>query len=287
MHVFPILNTHFAAELFQGITLLKILVAVLVVVLLSFLAEHVSPRFAGILSGYPLGAAISLFFIGFEISPEFAGRSAVYTMVGLVATQTFAYCYYLASYLRNGQNKMANMGFAVLAGIAGYFAVASILQIWSPTLVFALVVPAVSILFFIALFRRVNNVKIQQRVGLSLKVLLLRSVVAAVFIVVITGTAKMVGPRWAGLFSAFPITLLPFVMIIHFTYDQEHVYAILKNVPKGIGSLVIYALSVCLMYPRYGIWIGTLISYLLATLYLIVIHLRIRLPRRPAHHRLH
>ena len=32
-------------------------------------AERVSPRVAGLLSGYPLGAAIALFFMGLEIGP--------------------------------------------------------------------------------------------------------------------------------------------------------------------------------------------------------------------------
>jgi len=64
--------------------LIKILVSVFMVLTLSLIADFVSPRIAGILSGYPLGAAISLFFIGFEIGPGFASESALYTMTGLV-----------------------------------------------------------------------------------------------------------------------------------------------------------------------------------------------------------
>ena len=50
----------------------KLMSSVSIVVLLSWIAERVSPRVSGILSGYPLGAAIALFFYGVEISPEFA-----------------------------------------------------------------------------------------------------------------------------------------------------------------------------------------------------------------------
>ena len=77
--------------------LIKILVSVFMVLTLSLIADFVSPRIAGILSGYPLGAAISLFFIGFEIGPGFASESALYTMTGLVGIQGFIYSYYLAS----------------------------------------------------------------------------------------------------------------------------------------------------------------------------------------------
>ena len=75
----------------------KIIVTVGMVLSLSAVAERVSPRVAGLLSGYPLGAAIALFFMGLEIGPDFAAQSAVYTLVGLVASQVFVYGYYRAS----------------------------------------------------------------------------------------------------------------------------------------------------------------------------------------------
>ena len=266
------------AELFQLITLIKILVSIAVVVLLSILAEVVSPRFAGVISAYPLGAAISLFFFGFEISPEFAAASAVYTMVGLIATQTFAYTYYQASIWARNWSKLANIFFSSLTGVFCYFLVAAALRLVKLHMAVAILLPTISIVLFIFLFRKIQNVKIQKRVSLKPQILLLRSLTAAFFIVIITSTAKLVGTRWAGLFSAFPITMLPFVMIIHFTYDPEHVYAILKNVPKGIGSLVVYSLAVALLYPTSGIYLGTILAYVLATLYLLIIHFNVSTP---------
>ena len=66
--------------------MVKVLVSILVVVLLSLIAEHAGPRVAGVVSGYPLGAAISLLFIGIEISPAFAARSAGFTAAGLTGS---------------------------------------------------------------------------------------------------------------------------------------------------------------------------------------------------------
>ncbi|MDY0041200.1 MAG: hypothetical protein RBS57_12885 [Desulforhabdus sp.] len=260
------------AELLPFITFIKILVSIAVVVLLSILAEVVSPRFAGVLSGYPLGAAITLFFFGLEISPEFAAASAIYTMAGLIATQAFAYTYYRASSWASRWSKLSNILFASVSGVFCYFLVAAALHQLQLNMALAVVLPSISIFLFILLFRRAQNVRIHQRVSLNPQVLLLRSAAAACFVIVITSTAKLVGVRWAGLFSAFPITMLPFVMIIHFTYDPEHVYAILKNVPKGIGSLIVYSLAVALLYPTVGIYLGTFLAYLLATFYLLILH---------------
>lgn len=261
-------------DFFQMITLIKVVVSIAMVVVLSVLAEVVSPRFAGVLSGYPLGAAISLFFFGYELNPRFAAESALYTSVGLVATQTFAYIYYRVSVRSVAFAKLPNILTASVAALCGYFLIAAVLQQLKLNLVLAIVLPAGSIVLFVALFRKVPNVKIEQRVSLNPQILLLRSLAAAFFIVVITSTAKAVGQRWAGLFSAFPITMLPFVIIIHITYDSDHVYSILKNVPKGIGSLVVYSLAVHLLYPTCGIYLGTLFAYVLATLYLLLLHFK-------------
>jgi hypothetical protein len=263
-------------ELFSVVSLVKTATAVSMVVLLSLFAEVVSPRFAGIFSGYPLGAAISLFFMGFEISPAFASQSALYTSVGLVATQVFAYSYYRASLAARKRGRGLDLLLAPLGSLAGYFAAAAILRMLSVSLATAAFLPILFILVFIYLFRDVENIKIEQRVSLSSKSLLFRSVFAAGAIVLITSTAKVVGPRWAGLFSAFPITMLPLVVIIHFTYGPQQVYSILKNVPRGLGSLVIYSLAVFFFYPGYGIYGGTAVAYGLATIYLVVAQVGVR-----------
>jgi hypothetical protein len=268
-------------ELLQWMTLAKMAVAVVMVVGLSVLAEAVSPRIAGILSGYPLGAAITLFFMGFEISPEFAAQSAIYTLPGLVATQVFAYGYYLMSATSVSRSKSAGMLCGALGGLG-----ACILATWGFRWItlnrwWAALLAAGSIIVFDRLFRQVVNVRIQKRVPLIGAVLFLRCLIAGVFVVAITSTAKLVGPRWAGLFAAFPITMLPFVLIIHHSYEVQHVHAILKNVPRGIGALLAYALAVSIFYPGSGIGWGTLIAYGFATIYVLVLQavLRVRAAR--------
>jgi hypothetical protein len=258
-------------ELFQWMTLAKAAAAMVMVVGLSVLAEMVSPRLAGILSGYPLGAAISLFFMGLEIGPEFAARSATYTMTGLVATQMFAYGYYRVSVLIAGAHKVQGVVCAAFGGLAAFFLTTWLCHQVSFSRWWAVFLAALSIALFSVLFRNIRNERIQDRVPLTFTLLLLRSLIAALFVVVITAAAKALGPRWAGLFAAFPITMLPFVMIIHHTYEPEHVHAILRSVPHGIGCLLIYSLAVSRFYPTHGIVLGTLVAYGLATAYLLLI----------------
>jgi uncharacterized membrane protein (GlpM family) len=244
----------------------KIGVTIGMVLTLSLVAERVSPRVAGVLSGYPLGAAIALFFIGLEISPEFAARSAVYTLAGLAASQVFVYCYFMASTRFSRRTILASSS----AALGGYFAAAWMLHLIPFSRTAAVLTATGSILLFALLFRRIPNVAIARSVRFTPAVLLLRAALAAAIIVAITAAAKAVGPAWAGLFSAFPTALFPLMLIVHMTYDKAHVHTLIKNFPPGLGSLIAYGVAVSYLYPVWGVGWGTLTAFGIATLYLFV-----------------
>ena len=252
-----------------SILLIKLIVSVALVLTLSAVAEHVSPKAAGLLAGYPAGAAITLFFIGMDIDTEFAAESAVYTMMGLVATEAFVYCYFKSSLHFTRYTIVLSSASAIV----GYFVVAWLLQFISLNKFVAALIPIASIFMFVYLFRQIQNATIRQRVKLTPRILFLRAFLAGFMILIIIGTAKFVGARWAGLFSAFPSTLYPLILIVHLTYDKTHVHTIIKNFPMGLGSLITYSLCVSIVYPTSGIYFGTAISLAAASVYLIVYRL--------------
>ena len=246
--------------------LIKLVVAITFVIGLSFLAENVSPKVAGILSGYPTGSAITLFFFGLEVSPEYAAKSAVFNMIGLTAALTFVYVYYLAT----KYFKKYTILWSSVTAILTYFLVVAVLnQIELPKYI-AIFIPISFSFLSIYLFKDIPNIDIQTKAKVNFKILFVRAFFAALIILLITTVPKFVGPSLAGLFSAFPTTLFPLMIIIHFTYSKEHVHTIIKNVPIGMFSLIIYSLTISIVYPLYGIYLGTLISFGTATLYLLV-----------------
>ncbi len=262
------------SEFFLTMTVLKAGIAIFMVIVLSVIAEVVSPRFAGMVSGFPLGAAINLFFIGIEVGPEFASESALYTAVGLIATQVFAYAYFRASEKTKDLSRLPAILIASLAGVCGYFSAASLLRLLPVGAELAVGLPAASILVFDALLKGPKDVRIENRVALRPRELLLRSGFAAGTILLVTSTAAMVGARWAGLFSAFPITMLPFVAIIHRTYGAAYAQAVLRSVPRGLSSLLVYSLAVWASYRTHGAYVGTGIAYGFATLWLLGMQLK-------------
>lgn len=246
--------------------IIKLTVAISIVVGLSLLAEYVSPRVAGILSGYPTGSAITLFFFGLELGPQFASDSAIFNMIGMTASLSFVYFYYVSSKYFNKYSILLSSLFSIL----GYFLVIYVLHFIQLNKFIAILIPIVFAFLYIYLFKNIKNIIIENKVKLDFKILFMRAFFSALIILFITSIPKFVGSTWAGLFSAFPTTLFPLILIVHFTYSKEHVHTIIKNVPIGMFSLIIYSLLISIAYPLYGIYWGTLLSFGAATIYLII-----------------
>ncbi len=253
--------------MFETLFIIKILVSIGAVVGLSLVAEHVSPRIAGILSGYPLGSAIALFFIGVEQSPEFAAEAAVYTLAGFTSSLVLAWAYYVGAVRFQKGHLLAG----AVAGVLGFLAASALLKQFSLGLLGGTLVTVAAILFFVKVFKQIENLPIKQRVRFTHGVLMFRAGMAALTIWLITASAEWLGPVWAGLFSAFPITFFPFMLIIHLTYGKSLVFTVIKNYPLGLGALICYALTVSQTYATLGLMWGTLIAFGVATLYLLAL----------------
>lgn len=238
------------------VQVIKLVVAVGFVLVLSIIAERLGPKWAGIISGFPTGTSITLFFFGYEQGADFASRCAIYNMVGLVAFQLFMFFYYVVS---DNIKKRVILVSSIIA-FAGYFSLLLIFHSIDLPFFVAAVLPIASIPLFIYLFRKIPEVKVA-RITLSPYVLLVRALIAGTIITGITLAAYVIGPTWSGLLSAFPTTVFPLILILHFTYGKKPVHVVLKNVPPGLVSVVFFALTVYFAYPRVGIWWGTLMAF--------------------------
>jgi hypothetical protein len=96
----------------------------------------------------------------------------------------------------------------------------------------------------------------------------------ATLVLAVTAFADIVGPVWAGLFSAFPVALYPLVFLLHREYGPETARTILENFPYGLWSVIAYALTVSLLYPVYGVVLGTLLGFAVATAVLAIMGIK-------------
>ncbi|UXZ54482.1 hypothetical protein LOS15_00115 [Halomonas sp. 7T] len=232
---------------------------------LGAVAVRASPRMAGLLAGYPLGTALALFFIGLELSPEFATQSAVHTLAGFTASMALG-----AGYLVMGRPPGLK---GILSGVAGgliaWFAVSSVLAQFSFTRVSGTLVTLAAIAIFSWLFRKVPDVKSPASRAFSWPALATRAGLATVIIFIITRLAHWLPPEWAGTLAAFPVTMLPFLLILHLNNGHAPVATVIKHYPMGLGSLLSYTLCVSYTYSTMGLFWGTLAGFATATLWLL------------------
>lgn len=72
----------------------------------------------------------------------------------------------------------------------------------------------------------------------------------------------------AGLLAGFPFTMYPLLVLMHFGYGPAMVTIMIKHYPVGPGSLMVYAAVVALSYAPLGIYRGTALGFVVATIYL-------------------
>ena len=247
--------------------LIKLAVTILVVVGLSLIAEKVSPKVAGVLAGYPLGSSIVLFFFGAEHGAQFAANAAIYMAAGLVGELIFLFCYFKTSAFAKSKQDITTPS---LGALGGFFISVWLIHFIHLNALVAILIFFTAIIIFGYLFRTIPDVRITEKIKLPPIVVLLRGILAAGIVLIITGIARMIGPTWAGLLGAFPTTLFPLILIIHWTYGKEYAHTFIKHVPRGLGSLLIYLICVITLYPFWGVYWGTAASLGAATIYLII-----------------
>lgn len=240
----------------------KICITMLAVLGLSFVAEKISARVAGLLSGYPIGTAIILHFYGLEYGARFAADAALFNLCGLLASQCFAYLYYRAS------QRTASLVVPSLLALAGYLLPALVFSQTQPSRLTALLVAMLATTLFCLLLRGNREKREHASRPWSVRLVAGRLVFTAMLVLLVTECADLVGPGWAGLFSAFPVALYPLVFLLHKEHGPETARAVLANFPYGLWSVIAYALTVSLLYPVYGVAWGTLLGFAVATVVL-------------------
>lgn len=234
---------------------------------LSALAERVSPRIAGILAGAPHGTLLVYFFVGHDLGPEYVVRSTPYGVAAFSGTIAFVIAYQqISARVRRGAIAASAIGASVV-----FFLVAWMLAQAPFTLPTATVLTVSVSAGAVWLMRRIANVRVAHPVRFTLRLLALRAGLAAVFVVAAISLATALGPRWAGLMVGYPMTMLPTLLIVHHTYGAPSTHTLIRNIPLGVGSIVVYILAVSVTFPALGVTLGTMAALAIAMLYLSLI----------------
>lgn len=260
LDVFPIV--------IDGLLFAKAVISIGIVVALSLIAERVGPRAAGLLTGLPLGAGMVIIFTGAEQGTVFATEAAAHMVPGFVTTLTFIYLYGIVSAHQNlGGIKtigipllVANLGYAIAAWLVSLVSLGVLVSI--PLVISGMILTSRAMSYL-------PNTPILARVRFGWRVLIFRAGMATSTILMITAIAGNIGAQWTGILTAYPMTLLPLILVIHITYSGNETAAVLKHVPMGLGGVISFCVSATYSLPALGLGWGTTVAYLVAFTYLL------------------
>jgi len=244
--------------------LFKILATAAIVLTLSLIAERVSARIAGLLTGAPLGALIVFSFLAREKDGAYFAEAVPHGLAGLIGTLAFAYGYHLGC--RGGPR--LGLLTATLGGMTAYAAATLPLRAIDFTLVPALLTALTAIAAAAFLFRRIENVLVARAVRLTPLVLAVRAGLAALLVTLVIALAEWGGPVITGLLVGFPMTLLPTYLIVHATYGAAPVSTMIRNFPLGLGGLISFLLVIRVVAPAWGPYPAIALGVLAAVSYL-------------------
>ncbi len=236
--------------------LLSLIVGSSWVTLSTMIAEKVSGKIGGLILGLPSTAVVSLLFVGItqDIDASIEAATVVPLSSGL-------YCFFFLTYLlltRKGF-KIALTGsllvwfsFAVLAFLLN-------IKSFTISVIAWLIIVPISI-FIVTKFMKIDNdLKPKKKSSSSL---LFKAVVSGIVISTIVLLSKLLGAVWGGIFATFPALTISTLLITAKSGDLEFTKVIMKNVLISTTTTIgIYAIIVRFVYPEFGIYLGTLISY--------------------------
>ncbi|HBY57270.1 MAG TPA: hypothetical protein DEG96_05355 [Candidatus Atribacteria bacterium] len=256
-----------------NLILAKILISTLIVVLLAEISTRINPFFGGLLSGLPVGAGLSVYFICYQKGIPFLVTGIPWGISALSSSILFCLFYLMTGrYFKSGNN-IISLAFCSLMGfisfyVSGYFIYKLDLNLLSAAAVFLTI-------FFINILI-LKKIKANQTIKINKKnsiiKLLIRGLIAGIIISMFTEIASIAGSRWAGILSSFPSTLFALLLILHFE-EQNNLYpSVIYGFSFSISTLLVFYIACWYLLPKLGLNLGFIIVYLISISYLFLLN---------------
>ena len=233
---------------------------------LTFIAEKVDMRISGIILALPSTAALGFFFLGWSLSPEVVANIIPSSFIPLGLSVLFVAVYiYLADFIgRFIRSKLLQIIFCTLVGLFVWFALAVPVVLYK---INNFMVGLIGYGFLITithwLLHRKNFHKPASK-KYSFNQKLGRSIFAGYMIALVVFLGKTLGPIWGSVFAVFPAAFLSSLIILHKYYNPENLFSTFQKIALGSLTLLVYLLTVMIIFPFAGFILGTALAYIMS-----------------------
>lgn len=261
----------------NNILLLQLIISFIIggsfVALLSLIAERVSSRFAGIILAFPSTIAIGFFFLGWTLSPQAAAKIVPATLLSLGFSVLYPIIYvYSAIWCSKFiSSKIQQIIFC--------FSISTLfwLVLSLPIVILKINNLALGIVGYIVLALLAHvlfSTKKENKSSLqpyTLKQKIYRSAFIGLIIALAVFFGKTFGSFWGGAFATFPAAFSSSLIILHWYYEPQKLFSVVRKVPLGSLSLCTYLLTVMIAFPLFGFVFGTIIAYCVSLITTIIL----------------
>jgi hypothetical protein len=206
-------------------------------------------RAAGWIAGLPIVAGPILFFFALEQGSDFAVNAALATLLGLFSLSLFSLAYAWRAWSGGGPLACVLLGWVAFA--AGTLGMQAITRTHMPSLGRALFYAIFSL--YLAFKSLPPMAEPDSRPAPSPWDLVLRMAAAAALVFVLTRFAQVLGPRWGGLLTPFPVASTVLTVFAHRQGGGEAAVAVLKGLLGALNAFAAFCAALVLALPRLGL----------------------------------
>lgn len=232
----------------------------------TLLAERLGSRLGGLIANLPSNIVVSLVFVSLLHDASFAAEATRAVPVGMLIDTVFLFIFILAA--------TRGLMTAVILSLISWFALAVIAAelVYSDWTINIILYAVITVLLFIALGRliRIPDVP-RSKKKYSLNQLVIRAMFAGGVVATTVILSTFAGTYWTGLFTTFPAVLLSTMVILACNQSIAFAQATGKILILSSSNIVIYAIGVYFTYPTIGIVGGTIISFVAAFAWVLIL----------------
>lgn len=249
-------------SLFLQQLMLSVVIAGLWIGGVTLLSERLGSRLGGMISNLPSTILVSLLFIGITQSPEFAAEATVTVPLGMTISTLFLFSFIL--FLPKG------LVWGLVAAISTWLGLAILSSYFQQVgrLTWTVIYFGVAIGTWL-IAERVLKIRSAPKTGR--RYTWWQVLIRAAFAGTVVGTAVIIGRSgsafWTGIFSTFPAVMLSSMVILTLSAGPAFARALGKIMLLASTNIIVYGHFAGYFFPRTGLAWGTLISFVLATLW--------------------
>ena len=232
----------------------------------SLLAERLGSKLGGLVANLPSNILVSLLFVTFVRDVDYVADAVMAVPAGLINVTVFLLVFIMI--LRFGL--FAASFLSLLTWFINSLLLNAIGQVnllLGTLLYFLVVTLAIAILEKVV---QVKSVKVARKKyskwQIAGRAIFSGSIVAAVVVI-----SKFSPAYFTGIFATFPAMLFSTLFILARKQGPEFARSIGKVLVLSTTNILIYALAVYFTYPQFGVLYGTLLSYLAALIWVLLL----------------